>query len=108
MAKRSYNGFAHAHPEEELILGPNSTDWPKMYPLTENLLVELDAVIRDPVTTTDELIPSGETSSYRSNPLRLSEFALSRRVPEYVGRSKAVSKDEAARRAGEKIGRAHV
>jgi aconitate hydratase len=59
-------------------------------------------VIRDPVTTTDELIPSGETSSYRSNPLRLSEFALSRRVPEYVGRSKAVSADEAARRAGEK------
>ena len=101
-AKRCYNGFAHAHPEEELILGPNITDWPKMYPLTENLLVELAAVIRDPVTTTDELIPSGETSSYRSNPIRLSEFALSRRVPEYVGRSKAIAKDEAARRAGEK------
>jgi len=101
-AKRCYNGFANPHPEEELILGPNITDWPKMYPLSENLLVELAAVIRDPVTTTDELIPSGETSSYRSNPLRLSEFALSRRVPEYVGRSKAVAKDEAARRAGEK------
>ena len=100
--KRCYYGFAHAHPEEELILGPNITDWPKMYALTDNMLLELDAVIRDPVTTTDELIPSGETSSYRSNPLRLSEFALSRRVPEYVGRSKAVSKDEAARRAGEK------
>ena len=73
-----------------------------MYELAGNLLLELDAVIRDPVTTTDELIPSGETSSYRSNPLRLSEFALSRRVPEYVGRSKAVAADEAARRAGEK------
>ena len=100
--KRCYYGFANPHPEEELILGPNITDWPKMYPLTDNMLLELDAVIRDPVTTTDELIPSGETSSYRSNPLRLSEFALSRRVPEYVGRSKAVSADEAARRSGEK------
>ena len=100
--KRCYYGYGDPHPEEELILGPNITDWPKMYPLSDNLLVELAAVIRDPVTTTDELIPSGETSSYRSNPLRLSEFALSRRVPEYVGRSKAVAKDEAARRAGEK------
>ena len=99
--KRCYYGFAHPHPEEELILGPNITDWPKMYELADNMLLELDAVIRDPVTTTDELIPSGETSSYRSNPLRLSEFALSRRVPEYVGRSKAVAKDEAARRNGE-------
>lgn len=61
-------------------MGPNITDWPKMYPLTENLLVELAAVIHDPVTTTDELIPSGETSSYRSNPLRLAEFTLSRGV----------------------------
>jgi aconitate hydratase len=99
---RCYYGFGKADPEAELILGPNITDWPKMYELTDNLLVELAAVIRDPVTTTDELIPSGETSSYRSNPLRLSEFALSRRVPEYVGRSKAVAADEAARRAGEK------
>ena len=57
-------------------MGPNITDWPKMYPLSENLLVELAAVIHDPVTTTDELIPSGETSSYRSNPLRLAEFTL--------------------------------
>ena len=71
-----------------------------MYEPADNMLLELAAVIRDPVTTTDELIPSGETSSYRSNPLRLSEFALSRRVPEYVGRSKAVAADEAARRAG--------
>ncbi len=98
---RLYYGFGKANPDEELILGPNITDWPEMYDLSENLLVELCAVIRDPVTTTDELIPSGETSSYRSNPLRLSEFALSRRVPEYVGRSKAVDKDERARRNGD-------
>ncbi|MBQ8759791.1 MAG: hydratase [Clostridia bacterium] len=97
---RLYYGFGKANPDEELILGPNITDWPSMYELSENLLVEHCAVIRDPVTTTDELIPSGETSSYRSNPLRLSEFALSRRVPEYVGRSKAVDKDERARRDG--------
>ena len=97
---RLYYGFGKANPDEELILGPNITDWPSMYDLSDNLLVELCAVIRDPVTTTDELIHSGETSSYRSNPLRLSEFALSRRVPEYVGRSKAVDKDERARREG--------
>ena len=100
--KRCYYGFGKAEPDTELILGPNITDWPKMYELADNMLLELAAVIRDPVTTTDELIPSGETSSYKSNPLRLSEFALSRRVPEYVGRSKAVAADEAARRAGEK------
>ena len=99
--KRVYYGYGKADPDAELILGPNITDWPKQYPLADNLLVELAAVIRDPVTTTDELIPSGETSSYRSNPLRLSEFALSRRVPEYVGRSKSVAKDEAARRNGQ-------
>ena len=99
--KRCYNGFGKADPSVELVFGPNITDWPKIYPLTENLLVELSAVIRDPVTTTDELIPSGETSSYRSNPLRLAEFALSRRAPDYVGRSKAVASVEAARRDGE-------
>ena len=98
--RRCYNGFGHPEPDAALILGPNITDWPKMYGLSENLLVELAAVIHDPVTTTDELIPSGETSSYRSNPLRLSEFALSRRVPEYVGRAKAVAALEAERRAG--------
>ena len=97
---RLYYGYGKADPDAELILGPNITDWPKMYELSDNLLVELCAVIRDPVTTTDELIPSGETSSYRSNPLRLSEFALSRRVPEYVARSKNVSKDENDRRQG--------
>lgn len=99
---RCYYGFGKADPNAELILGPNITDWPKMYELSENLMLELAAVIHDPVTTTDELIPSGETSSYRSNPLRLSEFALSRRVPEYVGRSKAVSAEEAERREGKK------
>ena len=98
--KRVYYGFGKADPSVDLILGPNITDWPKQYELADNLLVELAAVIRDPVTTTDELIPSGETSSYRSNPLRLSEFALSRRCPDYVGRSKAVAADEAARREG--------
>ncbi len=100
--KRVYQGFGKADPDYELRLGPNITDWPKMYPLADNLLLKLAAVIHDEVTTTDELIPSGETSSYRSNPLRLSEFALSRRVPEYVGRSKAVAAVEARRRAGER------
>jgi aconitate hydratase len=82
-------------------MGPNITDWPKMQPLAENLLVELAAVLHDPVTTTDELIPSGETSSYRSNPLRLAEFTLSRRVPEYVPRAKEIAALEARRRGGE-------
>ncbi len=98
--KRVYNGWQKPQPQEELRFGPNITDWPKMYPLTDNLLVQLAAVIRDPVTTTDELIPSGETSSFRSNPERLSQFALSRRVPEYAGRSKAVRTAEASRREG--------
>ena len=97
---RVYYGFGKADPSAELQMGPNITDWPKMYELSENLLVELAAVIHDPVTTTDELIPSGETSSYRSNPLRLAEFTLSRRVPEYVDRSKAVARQETARREG--------
>ncbi len=99
--KRVYYGFGKADPDAELILGPNITDWPTQYQLSDNLLLKLAAVIRDPVTTTDELIPSGETSSYRSNPLRLSEFALSRRVPEYVGRSKEVAATEAQRRGGD-------
>ena len=100
-AKRCYEGFGKADPTAELRYGPNIKDWPQMPKLQDDLLVKLCAVIHDPVTTTDELIPSGETSSYRSNPLRLSEFALSRRVPEYVGRSKAVAAVEAARRSGE-------
>ncbi len=99
--KRCYYGFGKADPSAELKLGPNIADWPRMYPLQENLLVKLAAVIDDPVTTTDELIPSGETSSYRSNPIKLSEFALSRRVPEYVGRSKAARGLADAVRSGE-------
>ena len=99
--KRCYNGYGRALPETALVLGPNITDWPRQYPLGENLLLQLAAVIDDPVTTTDELIPSGETSSYRSNPLRLAEFTLSRRVPDYVGRAKAAMALESARRAGE-------
>ncbi len=98
--KRVYNGYGKADLSEELRYGPNIKDWPTMYPMQENMLVELAAVIHDPVTTTDELIPSGETSSYRSNPLKLSEFALSRRVPEYVGRSKRIQADDLARREG--------
>ena len=98
--KRVYNGFGKANPDEPLRYGPNIKDWPRMYPMQENMLLELAAVIHDPVTTTDELIPSGETSSYRSNPLKLSEFALSRRVPEYVGRSKRIQADDLARRDG--------
>lgn len=98
--KRLYYGYGKADPSVDLIMGPNITDWPKQYALTENILLELAAVIHDPVTTTDELIPSGETSSYRSNPLRLSEFALSRRCPDYVDNSKAVAAQEAQRRDG--------
>lgn len=99
--RRVYNGFEKENLDEELRYGPNIKDWPKMYPMSENMLLELAAVIHDPVTTTDELIPSGETSSYRSNPLKLSEFALSRRVPEYVGISKRIQKEDLERRQGE-------
>ena len=98
---RIYNGFGHADLSQELRYGPNIKDWPKFYPMEKNMLVELAAVIHDPVTTTDELIPSGETSSYRSNPLKLSEFALSRRVPEYVGLSKRIQSEDLRRRAGD-------
>ena len=98
--RRVYNGYGKANPAEELRYGPNIKDWPKMYQMEDNMLLELAAVIHDPVTTTDELIPSGETSSYRSNPLKLSEFALSRRVPEYVGISKRIQAQDLERRAG--------
>jgi len=86
--KRVYEGYNNAEEDLALRYGPNIADWPKMYPIKDNLLAEFCAVIHDEVTTTDELIPSGETSSYRSNPYKLSDFALSRRVPEYVGLSK--------------------
>jgi aconitate hydratase len=98
--RRLYYGFGHEDLSTELRYGPNIKDWPRMYPMQENMLVELAAVIHDPVTTTDELIPSGETSSFRSNPLGLAEFTLSRRDPEYVGRSKAVDRIERYRVAG--------
>ncbi len=96
---RVYRGVGHPHPEEELIKGPNIADWPTMIPLPEDLDLTVASAIYDPVTTTDELIPSGETSSYRSNPLRLAEFALSRKDPQYVGRAKAVYAKELERRA---------
>lgn len=99
--KRVYYGFGKADPSTELILGPNITSWPEQYELGENLMLELAAVIHDPVTTTDELIPSGETSSLRSNPVRLSEFTLSRRAPEYVKLAKTVASKEMARRQAE-------
>ena len=101
--KRIYNGWGKPEPETELRFGPNIKDWPEMPALTEDLLVKVCSYITDPVTTTDELIPSGETSSYRSNPERLSEFALSRRDPEYVGRSKVMRQIERDRRAGKGI-----
>ena len=81
-------------------MGPNIAEWPHIAPLSENLLLKLACVIHDPVTTTDELIPSGETSSYRSNPLRLAEFTLSRRDPLYVKKAKAVAELEAQRKSG--------
>ena len=99
--RRVYQGFGKADPSVELRMGPNITDWPAIPPLAQHLLVELAAVLRDDVTTTDELIPSGETSSYRSNPLRLAEFTLSRREPAYVGRAKAAAEEDAARQAGQ-------
>lgn len=85
---RVYNGVGKPDSNVELVFGPNITDWPKIPTAKQRLLLKLTAVIHDPVTTTDELIPSGETSSYRSNPLKLAEFALSRREPQYVERCK--------------------
>ncbi len=95
---RVYFGVGHPQPEEDLVFGPNIADWPEQIPLPENLLLTVCSAIYDPVTTTDELIPSGETSSYRSNPLLLSEFALSRKDPQYVPRAKAVQVAERLRR----------
>lgn len=95
---RVFDSHGKADPSVELQLGPNIKDWPKMVALTDNLLLRVVSEIHDPVTTTDELIPSGETSSYRSNPLGLAEFTLSRKDPEYVGRAKAVYAQEIKRR----------
>ena len=98
---RIYNGFGKAKPEDKLIYGPNIKDWPEQEALAQNILLRVCSKIMDKVTTTDELIPSGETSSYRSNPLGLAEFTLSRRDPGYVQRAKDVRALEKARLAGE-------
>lgn len=87
---RIYNGFGNPKSDEEIVFGPNITDIPSLERLKDNIALKIVSVINDPVTTTDELIPSGETSSYRSNPLKLAEFALSRKDPKYVGRAKEV------------------
>ena len=105
-ANRVFDSKGVADPDQEIQFGPNIKDWPKMSPLPENLLLKVVSEIHDPVTTTDELIPSGETSSYRSNPLGLAEFALSRKDPEYVGRAKAVQVAQKALEAGECAGKA--
>ena len=95
---RVFDSKGKADPSVELQLGPNIKDWPQMVELTDNVLLKVVSEIHDPVTTTDELIPSGETSSYRSNPLGLAEFTLSRKDPEYVGRAKEVYAEEKKRR----------
>lgn len=88
--KRVYDSKGIAHPDVEIQFGPNIKDWPEQKPLSDDLLLKVVSEIHDPVTTTDELIPSGETSSYRSNPLGLAEFTLSRKDPSYVGKAKSV------------------
>lgn len=107
---RIYQGYGQKKVGTRLVSGPNIVPWPKIRHLPENLLLTVCAAIQDPVTTTDELIPSGETSSYRSNPLRLAEFTLSRKVPEYVGRAKMVQQQELARQdwleSGQDVARA--
>ncbi|MDY5181911.1 hydratase, partial [Butyribacter sp.] len=100
---RVYNGVGKPDKDVEIKFGPNIKDWPAMSALTDDMVIKVVSEIHDPVTTTDELIPSGETSSFRSNPLGLAEFTLSRKDPEYVGRAKAVAKAEKARVAGEDI-----
>ena len=97
--RRVFNGYGRAEPQADLVFGPNITDWPAMSALPEHLLLQVASVITDPVTTTDELIPSGETSSLRANPLKLSEYALSRKDPAYVGRARAVAALEKKRLA---------
>ena len=99
-ANRVFDSKGVADPDVEIQLGPNIKDWPAMGALPENMVLQVVSEIHDPVTTTDELIPSGETSSFRSNPLGLAEFALSRKDPQYVGRAKAIQKAEMARMDG--------
>ena len=98
--QRVYQGFQKENPEKELVCGPNIKDWPELPELNKHMLLKVCAYITDPVTTTDELIPSGETGSFRSNPMGLAEFTLSRRVPEYVGKAKTVMNYEKERKAG--------
>ncbi len=100
---RIFNNFGKSETKAKLIYGPNIKDWPEMSTLSDSILLRVCSKIMDPVTTTDELIPSGETSSYRSNPLGLAEFTLSRRDPEYVGRSKAVFAMENDRCSGKSL-----
>lgn len=99
-ANRVFDSKGVADPDTEIQFGPNIKDWPEMVALTDHLLLKVVSEIHDPVTTTDELIPSGETSSYRSNPLGLAEFALSRKDPEYVGKAKEVQRAEKIRQTG--------
>ena len=99
--KRVYRGFGHPQPDTPLQYGPNIAEWPAIPALSDDLLLQVASVLRDEVTTTDELIPSGETSSYRSNPMKLAQFTLSRRDPDYVPRAKAAAALESARTAGE-------
>lgn len=100
--KTVYNGFGKPKGDAKLTFGPNITDWPEMIALDENALLEVCSVIPDSVTTTDELIPSGDTSSYRSNPIRMADFTLMRRDPAYVGRAKKTQSMELARQKGER------
>ena len=103
-ANRVFDSHGVADPDTKIKFGPNIKDWPSMSALTDNIILRVCSKIMDPVTTTDELIPSGETSSFRSNPLGLAEFTLSRRDPAYVGRSKEVDAVEKRRVAGEAAG----
>ena len=98
--QRIYQGFKKEDPDEELVCGPNIKDWPELPELNDHMLLKVCAYITDPVTTTDELIPSGETGSFRFNPMGLAEFTLSRRVPEYVGKAKVVMNYEKERKNG--------
>jgi aconitate hydratase len=97
---RVFDSKGVADPTVEIKFGPNIKDWPAMSALTDHMILKVVSEIHDPVTTTDELIPSGETSSYRSNPIGLAEFTLSRKDPEYVGKAKEVHNAEIARREG--------
>lgn len=98
---RVYNGYRNPRPDEKLVYGPNIVDWPEIGKLEDTILLKVCSFIEDPVTTTDELIPSGDTSTFRSNPIKLSEFTLSRKDPKYVGKAKYIQELEYARIAGD-------